>query len=325
MADITAKRVVVVVLGMHRSGTSLLARAISLLGVSFGSRLIQADANNRGGYYEHEGIVGLHKRLLTALDRGWVEPKGTLDLPAHWWTREEVQGIVVELRETMAAEMAAADPDPFGFKDPRATRVLPLWRQIFRELHVEPIWFLSVRNPAAVAASIEKRDAIPASRTHLLWLQHNLDALAALEGEPVHVVDYDRWFTDFGRQSERIQRALPSRRGDRPEDAPYRLAGLVEQGMRHYTGGADRMPALLADLYAGLAEAASTGVIPARVGQARAEFRMAKELMRGWGDLIEELGDHRLPSEAPPGRKPQSAVARVLQALRRDPTEGTDS
>ncbi len=82
---------------------------------------------------------------------------------------------------------------------------------------------------------------------------------------------------------------------------------------------------LVDDLYAGLAEASSTGAIPDAVGKIEAEFRRAKELMRGWGDLIEELGDHRMPSEPPPGRKPQSTIARVLQAVRGDPTEGIDS
>jgi len=190
---------VVVVLGMHRSGTSLVGSILQSLGVFLGEDLIIPDLNNQAGYYEHAEIVRLHAELLEIIDRRWTGPKGTLDYPDNWWRSPAVEPIANQLKEIVRSEIAKAE-GIWGFKDPRVSRLIPLWKCIFEELEVEPIYVLSVRDPLAVAGSVLRRDAIDPSQAQLLWLVHNLNAIADSGNRLKCIVDYDRWFTDPAQQ-----------------------------------------------------------------------------------------------------------------------------
>ena len=57
------------VLGMHRSGTSAVAGALRLAGVDLGADLMAPAADNPKGFFEHAGVVAIHDRLLQALGR----------------------------------------------------------------------------------------------------------------------------------------------------------------------------------------------------------------------------------------------------------------
>ena len=66
-----ARRKAVLVLGMHRSGTSALTRILNLLGVDLGSKLMPASPENEAGYWEHAEIVRIHDELLGELGTSW--------------------------------------------------------------------------------------------------------------------------------------------------------------------------------------------------------------------------------------------------------------
>src|SRR5690349_13108524 len=80
----TRQRQIVVVLGMPRSGTSLLTNLLQKLGIDLGDKLAAADANNPTGYWEHEEICQTQEDLLRQLGRRWIDPTGTLPLPSGW-------------------------------------------------------------------------------------------------------------------------------------------------------------------------------------------------------------------------------------------------
>ena len=59
-----------VILGMHRSGTSALAGLVQLLGVNLGEDLLPAMPEvNEKGFFEHQEILDIHEGLLKSL--GW--------------------------------------------------------------------------------------------------------------------------------------------------------------------------------------------------------------------------------------------------------------
>ena len=57
-------RKAIVVLGMHRSGTSAVCGALDVLGVNFGQRLAPAAKDNEKGYWEHPEIVSVARRII---------------------------------------------------------------------------------------------------------------------------------------------------------------------------------------------------------------------------------------------------------------------
>src|SRR5215470_8442214 len=72
----------VVLTGMHRSGTSLVASMLSALSIDMGQELLPADSNNVRGYFEDVEFLELQRRMLTAScpandgghpDWGWTE------------------------------------------------------------------------------------------------------------------------------------------------------------------------------------------------------------------------------------------------------------
>src|SRR6185312_12242151 len=71
----------ILVLGMHRSGTSAVTRVLNLLGADLGSRLVAPAADNPAGFWEHADAVKINDDLLQALGRTWYDMR---DMPANW-------------------------------------------------------------------------------------------------------------------------------------------------------------------------------------------------------------------------------------------------
>ena len=73
----TQRPTAILILGMHRSGTSALTRVLNLCGVDLGTRLIPpAAGNNENGFWEHVDAVDMHERLLLQLGRSWSDARG---------------------------------------------------------------------------------------------------------------------------------------------------------------------------------------------------------------------------------------------------------
>ena len=69
------------VLGMHRSGTSALTGVLQKLGAELGEELLAPTPDNPKGYFENSRIVDVHESLLHGLARGWQDPRA---LSAQW-------------------------------------------------------------------------------------------------------------------------------------------------------------------------------------------------------------------------------------------------
>lgn len=184
-------RRIVVVIGMHRSGTSLAARALAGVGLPFGGPLlIDPVPDNADGYFEHAEVVACHEALLDAYGRPWHGPDGALPLPAgreHWPDTRAAEDALAAVAER---ELAAGG-GLWGVKDPRLTRFLPLWRRVAGRVGADLVPLLCVRSPAAVAASLAARDGHEPAFAVALWRAHMLDALAEA-GPDLVTLDYDR-------------------------------------------------------------------------------------------------------------------------------------
>jgi hypothetical protein len=128
-------RTCIIVAGMHRSGTSATARVVNLLGADIASDLMPSiTGDNDRGFWESVTTFNLHERLLTGLGSGWDDP---YPLPDGWLetdaAREAKRGIVDHLDKEFG------ESKMFVVKDPRLTRLLPLWLEALDELAIAPI------------------------------------------------------------------------------------------------------------------------------------------------------------------------------------------
>jgi len=193
----------IVVIGMHRSGTSAVARGLAALGVDLGDDFLDAQPENPTGYWEDRGIVELNERVLRRLGLTW-DDAAPID-PARfsgwriWRLRRETTRY---LRRRFTSRPL------WGFKDPRTIRLLPFWLRVLQECAVEDAYLLVVRNPASVAASLHARQRMSVGAAQRLWLSYVVPFLDRLRTKPLAVVDYDLLMGDPRGQLERIAGSL---------------------------------------------------------------------------------------------------------------------
>jgi len=179
----------VLVVGMHRSGTSALTEALGRLGLSLPAKGDMHSAwPDRPTYFESQALVAVDEQLLNSFGGTWSAPPG---LPRDW----EKSRAVTDLASTaeLAAWRAFPGDGPLAWKDPRLCLLLPWWRSILpRPLATLFVW----RSPMAVAQSLRSRNHFVLSHGHALWELYNRHALAALGGHRVLVMNYEEMVQD---------------------------------------------------------------------------------------------------------------------------------
>ena len=216
----------VVVLGMHRSGTSAITRALRVLGVDLGEKLIPQKFDNPKGFWEDEDLTLLDIEMLQAVESDWdslrpVQPKDDEILHKKGYASRAAQLLY---EKTSAVEL-------FGFKDPRIARLLPFWKGVFAQSHLEPRYILVIRHPLSVYKSLAERNGFDAEKSSFLWLEHIVQCLVETVGERCMVVDYDRLMqspeAELGRMSRELELEID------PDELKIFKEEFLDQGLRH--------------------------------------------------------------------------------------------
>jgi len=288
---------VVVVLGMHRSGTSALTRVLNLLGVELGTELLPPNPDNQTGFWEHVGIYQTQEELLVELGSGWDDVR---PLPRNWLASPPARA--AKRRLAAIVERDFGRTALWGFKDPRTCRLVPLWRELFADLGVEPGYVLTVRNPLDVAGSLRARDGFPLAKSYLLWLRHLLDSERDTRGATRVIVGYDALLADWHAVADRIAGGFGLRWPIAPPDVAAEVALFLQRALRHQDVGAevlgdDRVLRLLEPCYrAALAAGAGADEVSLRLALAAAETEAAA--MEGlFGPILGEAEGRRRRAE----------------------------
>ncbi len=173
----------VVVLGMHRSGTSAVSRILNLLGADVGPESdLLTEFDNPAGHWESRALVACNDRILAAFGRSWDFPPR---LAPGWEYSERATALLPDLRETFTSVYPSS---PWVWKDPRTCLTFPLWRRVIGD---RSIVVLVWRDPAAVVASVKRRDGIPTVYTVGLWHHYVRAAVASASGLPVVCLHFE--------------------------------------------------------------------------------------------------------------------------------------
>jgi GT2 family glycosyltransferase len=232
--DGAAGSTAIVVLGMHRSGTSALAGMLHHLGVALGDRLMPATEANPRGYWEHLDIVAVHQDLMAAFGRAWDDIR---PLPGGYVDSEAALAVRGRLARILQRDFGASAL--WGVKDPRLCRLTGVWLPLFDALAVEPRFVLNLRDPADVAASLGARDGIGAARAGLLWLRHVLEAERGTRGRPRVVVRYEELVGELGWRAvaTRIAQELGLDWPNRPSAVGSAIDAYLAPELRHHREG----------------------------------------------------------------------------------------
>jgi hypothetical protein len=195
-------RRMLLVLGMHRSGTSALAGLLCQQGFQAPHNRDGGDTHNPTGYWEPRQIRAFHNSLLEGVQSSWEDPL----LPVLPWQPQHLESALEQLEQALAADFPTTNPQAVALiKDPRQCRLLPLWTALFAQRPFQVAVVLAVRQPEAVAASLVSRDQLPLDRALLLWLSHTLEAERATRQLPRLVLSYEQLLQDPTAAVQRCQ------------------------------------------------------------------------------------------------------------------------
>ena len=234
----TKGKVAVLVLGMHRSGTSMLAGILDRLGCQGPKTVMPATQWNPKGYFESMEFMKVNDAILTALGTRWddwraVDP-GWQESPRFVEFRERIA-------ETMASEYGNASL--IYLKDPRLCRLLPLLREVLEEIGFTPVCIHTHRNPVDTGRSLEVRESNPvdAGTAMLLWLRHVLDAEAASRGLPRVFTSYAQVLANWTDVSDRAEKTFGFSWPVLRQARDARVHDIVDPGLRHHASSIESL------------------------------------------------------------------------------------
>jgi hypothetical protein len=228
------------VTGMHRSGTSMVARLLNVCGLDLGPErdLLPPAFDNPAGFWENADFVRLNDALLRARGGSWERP------PAMPGADGELRGRALGLVGRLAGR------GPWGWKDPRCCLTLPFWRALLPGLRV----LVCVRHPPAAARSLAARGGVPYGEALALWLEYNRRVLAAVPPAGRVVTHYESYFEAPRAELRRVLRLLDL---VPPRGALARACAGIAPTLAHHRAapgdlGGDGLPPGLEECYRAL-------------------------------------------------------------------------
>lgn len=214
----------ILILGMHRSGTSYLARLMQALGVFIGDDLVGPRKGNPRGHFEAAPVLDFHLRLIAArlspgrraFDDGMLvqEPMDTSFSEAE---RSESESLLDDLRRD----------GPWGWKEPRTCLFLPLWQELIPQAGAVVVY----RHPLEVHQSLLRREhwdlaLFPDQAYRAYWL-YNQPLLEA-DFSPAFTFNANAGFADPTGLASQLAQAFDLKKAAVPEfhAAEFRSLGV---------------------------------------------------------------------------------------------------
>ncbi len=293
----------ILVLGMHRSGTSALAGVLQILGVNLGNRLMPAGPDNPKGFWEHQDAVSINDELLQDLGYAWNDPR---PLPENWVSGRAAHRARKKIRALLDREFSGSAL--WGLKDPRMSRCAPVWLEVLRERGVQTSVIVVIRHPDEVSASLRHRDGESLALGRALWMRYVLDAEKNTRGTQRIIVDYAGLLKDWRGciQALRDDLTVPALAGFHRHDSE--VDAFLDSSIRHHAASNTRpsrgLAGMARELYSELLDAA----------RQKLHWRVASD----WESRLQERvrdPDHLLQAIARGRSREKSALANTVQRI----------
>ena len=197
------ERVAIVVLGMHRSGTSALARIINLCGAFLPEQVLPPSLQaNPKGYWETRNVHDLNERMLASLGGAW--DRVDLNIPDHGdLVNDFLQDALSIIRSNYG------DQQTIVIKDPRIAVLAPLWHRVLIQAGYRPAYVVVVRDPLEVAQSLCARGDMSIRKGLSLWHRYVLRIVQfASCGPDIVFVAFEDLIDDWRHQIRRVSDRL---------------------------------------------------------------------------------------------------------------------
>lgn len=231
------KKQIVVILGMHRSGTSVIAQITQSLGYNLGNRLLEPNDENPKGFFENQEIVSFNDRLLRQIGLSW-------DSLGYIW-EEKFDEDLYEDFFSEANDILSENFTKSSFwaiKDPRLCILLPFWqRAIHRFQNSDISYLLCLRNPLESYLSQKKRNEIDPSfhiigedrdTFLLMWYTYLRRAIASIDSDSCLCVSYENVLSEPVGELNRVAKFLDVCPNDNVRESFKK--NFIEKELRHH-------------------------------------------------------------------------------------------
>ncbi|MGC8626278.1 MAG: sulfotransferase [Acidimicrobiales bacterium] len=248
----------VVVLGMHRSGTSAVAGLLAKAGFFTGqhSELLAPAEDNPTGFFERLDVNALNDKLLGELGRSWDNP------PARQLVHERAPAWRPRVHKLLDRLLREARPKPLMLKDPRVSVLLEAWLPV---LSGRFALVVVDRNPLEVAMSVRKRDGRPLYVALALWQLYCTELIDGLAGQRVWLCRYEDLVKDPEGQAKALLQAVGGTAAGQDGAVP---ASFVSSELYHQRSSSD-----------------APDLERALTGSQLALWHWLRDLPSGWADL----------------------------------------
>jgi hypothetical protein len=185
--------------------------------------LLGASPDNAMGHFEHKGFLEIDDALLQHFGGSWDDPPL---LDPGWENDPNLRELFLKAEYLINSFTNSA---PWGWKEPRATLLLPFWQKLLPDLR----YVICVRNPLDVAGSLEKRDGLSIPAAAQLWSQYTRAAIKNTEGRPRILTFYEDYFSN---PLYEVNRVVGFSRLDNVGD-PSRVLQIISGELRHQIKG----------------------------------------------------------------------------------------
>lgn len=174
----------ILILGMHRSGTSLTTRLVNMMGAYFGPEIGgigEKNIDNPKGFWEHPDVFRLNDAILAAKGCRWHDLRN--------WKFEKSLAIPDRLAAHIERIIGLMNTKrPWVLKDPRHCLLLPAWRPYLDA----PLAVIVHRDPLEIALSLKSRDGFPIEYGIALWEYYAVGMIKNTRGMPCVFVQHRR-------------------------------------------------------------------------------------------------------------------------------------
>ena len=192
---------IIVILGMHRSGTSVLSRSMKTLGFDYGDNLHPAGFDNPKGFFEDTDLIAFNETILHELDQSWDSPlfikKDQLKKINKIFFKKAKKLINLKINNGVSC-----------FKDPRVTKLIQFWQPVFSSINTKTYYLLSIRHPLSVAESLLKRNNTSFVHSSLMWADYYISTLEIIDWRKLSIIDYDLFIKNPSKVLNKLSQSL---------------------------------------------------------------------------------------------------------------------
>jgi glycosyltransferase involved in cell wall biosynthesis len=273
--------------------------------------------DNPKGFWEDNEVTEVNKKILTAAGVNWY---GVMSSSVTALPPSTLRPLISEAEALMLSRLQRRDI--WGFKDPRTCRTLPVWKKAFANAKIKPRFIIALRNPLAVAASLQKRDGLPFELSIVLWAQHIIEAVCESSDSKRLVVEYQNLLTNPRAELERIAGALCE---PLSIDEPKRLAdycdGFLDNSLNNHDASIEmleeheKVPDFVKELYCSLRLVAddTLSIDSPRIKAAIKEARTQCEVTHSMRKVVNVISRHLVIKHSELGLHKQTVRIQELE------------